>query len=237
MRGKLYQEIDVLGTGVAAGFLTLAVTVVAVILSAVSNLLKWYWMIIGSLAVALCLVSIAAFVIWYLSRPVLARIDGLIERLVSENAMREAPWLITSDRLQQLESTTQATQIWIITRSMEEEIEVDLFGKVIKSNLERGVSYTYFIPDVPAILARVERMKDVYRSDRLIFKAISSPLFDLISAQDTAIFGALGSGSREMAGYMNLPIHEGGNSYFVVLGPQHCEGIVGTLSSLEARML
>ncbi|WP_373491932.1 hypothetical protein [Parasphingorhabdus sp.] len=237
MLERLRGEIDLISTSVAAGFITLLITIISLILSAVSSSLKWYWLVAGSALVVLCLLAIAGLVIGYLSKPVTKKMDDLVERLVCEHVIKEAPWLITSQRLRKIEAASTASRIWIITRSMEEELDPDLFGDVVKGNIARGIKYTYVVPDIPPILARVERVKDLYQSDQIDFLAINDPLFDLISAQDMAIFGALGAGSKEMAGYMNLPIQEGGNDYFMVLNSRHCELIVGTLSSIPSRNL
>ena len=77
----------------------------------------------------------------------------------------------------------------------------------------------------------------MYKSEKMCFKVIDSKLFKIISAQDMAIFGATGEGSRQMAGYMNPPLSERGNDFFIVMGARHCELVVGILSEIDSTDL
>ncbi len=231
------RPFDLIGTGVAALILSAIVTVLSILFSQLSNLASWQEAAFAIIVVMFAFLALAFLVVRFVSTQVFTRVDDLIDRFLVSDAAQRLGWLITTDRLKALEQQTDAQHIWIITRSLEEEVEQEQFGSVIVDNLKRGVCYTYFLPDDPALRARVARMRDIYRTGTLHFKMINSRLFDIISAQDMAIFGPEGTGAREMAGYMNLPIKAGGNDYFLVLGPTQAERIVGILSATESTTL
>ena len=223
------SKIDLLATGIGALILTAAVTLIAAVFSAVSNVLKWQQLLAGVAIVGAVFTALAMFIIHQIARPLREYFSSVVERFQASAIITKSEWLISSDRLKEIERSTDAAHIWIITRSLEEEVKEDQFGAVIRYNLRRGVRYTYFLPSDPALLARIVKMKDMYKDMDIEFRIIDSPLFDLISLQDMAIFGADGRGASSMAGYMNLPIDVGGNDYFVILGTSQAERIVGTL--------
>jgi hypothetical protein len=142
----------------------------------------------------------------------------------------KADWLITSRRLRELEEEVQSDHIWIITGGLEEELDDKAFGAVIAKNIARGLTYTYFVPDTPIVRGRIAKMRLTHKnSPRLQFRIIKTPLFNLVAAQDLAIYGALDPNAGRLTGYMNLPIRQGGSEYFILLGPQYAEQIVAEL--------
>jgi hypothetical protein len=230
-------KLDWVGTGLFALALTALITFLSVAFSAVSSLLKWHQLLVGTIVVAGSFTTVAVVAVFQIVRPLRADIGTIVERFLAAEAISTANWLITADRLKEIETTTIANHVWIITSSLEEEIEEELFGGVVSGNLKRGVKYTYFVPDDPALRARISKMKDIYKSSGLEFRVIAAPLFKLVASQDMAIFGPAGEGARQMGGYMNLPIQTGGNDYFMVLGPSQSERIVGILGGTPAEVL
>lgn len=237
MENKNQKPLSLVDSGILAIILTAVVTGLSLFLSALLGVTGWKEILSASLITIIIFLGLAFIVVRYFSIQIFSRIDGLIERFTATQEMKNSSWLITSSELKEIERTTVASSIWVITRSLEEELDADLFGDVIKQNLKKNKTYTYFIPNNHALRARVTKMRDIYNSPNLKFKMIQSELFDIISAQDVAIYGAEGKGAKEMAGYMNLPIENGGNEYFVVMGPRQAERIVGILNNAESTVL
>lgn len=208
--------------------------VVSTILSVTYRSFEWPVIIIGTLAVV-CMFLGCAWVITHGVESGLERkisdLSARIEEFTASQDSNQYSWLITTDELRKIEAKIKVENIWIITDSLEEELDKEDFGDIIRKNLERGKVYTYFIPDDAdgGLKTRVNRMRDAYKSDNMYFKMIDSELFKIISAQDMAIFGATGSGSAQMAGYMNPPLKERGKNFFIGVSARHCELVVETL--------
>lgn len=206
--------------------------VVSTILSVTYRFFEWPVIIIGTLAVV-CMFLGCAWVITHGIESGLERkisdLSARIEEFTASQGSNQYSWLITTDKLRKIEAKIKVENIWIITDSLQEELDKEDFGDIIRKNLERGKVYTYFIPDDEGLKTRVNRMRDTYKSGNMYFKMIDSKLFKIISAQDMAIFGATGPGSAQMAGYMNLPLKERGNNFFIGMSAKHCELVVGTL--------
>jgi hypothetical protein len=228
---------DLVSTGLAALFLTAVVTLLSGIVAAVANVFKWYELLAGIGIVGASFTALAIFVVHQIARPLRESFLVALERFQASSVIANSDWLISSPSLRDMERATNASHVWIITRSLEEEVESELFGEVVEFNLKRGIKYTYILPNEASLYARIEKMRDMYNYSNLEFRIIESPLFDIISSQDMAIFGPDGRGSREMAGYMNLPIDTGGNDYFVVLGTRQSERIVGILSRTPSTIV
>ena len=157
-------------------------------------------------------------------------LTAVSSQLEAVASVSKANWLITSARLKELEANVESDHIWIITQSLEEEIDENNFGPVIAANFARGMTYTYFVPDNPQMKLRIGKLKLIHNNnERLKFRVLKNELFALVSAQDVAIFGPLDPTSGRMTGYMNLPIHQHGSDYFILLGPQYAEQIVAVL--------
>jgi hypothetical protein len=147
----------------------------------------------------------------------------------------KADWLVPNERLMEIEKRVKCDTVWIITASLEEEISATLFAPIIKNNLKKGIKYRYLVPDDPVLRGRANNLKAALGDHHdLSFEFINDPLFKVISMQDFAIYLS----ERDSQAYMNLPIREGGTAYFLELGRNQTEMLVGHLRYyLEQRHL
>mgnify|MGYP001449171439 CR=1 FL=1 len=241
MKSSENHKFDWIGTGVLAAIVTILAVVAALVISKVAELVGLPQAIAGGGLLLVFILSLFSVTYFFLLRPVMAQLAGeraelssgfrtLGGRFDSVSAIFNADWLITSSRLMEIEAVTDSKEIWIITRSLEEEMDNSLYGPIVRSNCERGVKYTYFVPNNPIAPIRVQKLKAWLGVTEMIeCRVIPHSLFDIVSAQDIAIFGPTGNDAHRMKGYMNLPIKERGTDFFIELGPQFCEQIVAIL--------
>jgi len=158
----------------------------------------------------------------------LRRVHLAIEAMKS---MVGQEWLISRAELLDIEKNTDVEEIWIISQSLAEETNKE-FLDMVKSNLKRGICYRYIVADQPAIHARAEQIKSAHgNSKEMQFIFVSDEMFALVAAHDIAIYGPRGRGAEQRMGFMNLPTGDGGNEYFIRLGPRFVQEIVGRLLS------
>jgi len=138
----------------------------------------------------------------------------------------KADWLVANDHLMKIEKTVKCHTVYIITASLDEEIDDKQYAPIIKNNLKRGIKYHYLVPDDPVLQSRAAHLKTkLSNPDGLSFEFFKDPLFRIISLQDVAIYCA----DTSAHAYMNLPIREGGTAYFLELGHAQTETLVAHL--------
>lgn len=156
-------------------------------------------------------------------------IEGLRLSVDALKAMTGRAWLLSREELLAEERKANVSEIWIISRSLDEETDPS-FIAVVKNNLKRGITYRYIVPDQPATRARAQQVCSAHgdaRRVQVVF--VSDDLFVLVAPQDIALFGPIGRNADSVIGYMNLPIGEGGNEFFLRLGNEHVRELVGRL--------
>lgn len=178
-----------------------------------------------------------------LHQAVVQRCDGAAERLAAAErgierlrlsidalkAMTGKEWLLSREELLAEERKANVSEIWIISRSLDEETDPS-FIAVVKNNVKRGITYRYIVPDQPATRARAAQVRSAHgESTRVQVVFVSDDLFVLVAPQDIALFGPVGRNANGVIGYMNLPIGEGGNEFFLRLGNEHVRELVGRL--------
>jgi hypothetical protein len=147
----------------------------------------------------------------------------------------KADWLVPTSRVKEIEKHTDATEVWIITASLEEEIDSDQFLPIVTYNLERGITYRYFVPDLPLLRERGEVLKQTAQGrENLIIEYISHPLFYVVAMQDFGIFIPPERARTKAQAFMNLPIKERGLESFVSLGEGQTEILIAHLKEFMA---
>lgn len=159
-------------------------------------------------------------------------VEALDKRFDIVAVTAKADWLVANERLMKIEKTVKCHTVFIITASLDEELDDKQYAPIIRNNLKRGVRYTYLVPDDAVLRVRANNLKaKLNNADGLAFEFIKHPLFRLISLQDVAIY-MTGEGARA---YMNLPIREGGTAYFLELGHSQTETMVAHLQEFLSQ--
>lgn len=108
----------------------------------------------------------------------------------SVNLTNASDWLMTTQQLVDLEAREAKSDVWIVTSDLEEDSLDGPFYKTIKSNLNRGVTYRYFLPNSNKIVSRVDRLRnslDEFYNKTLFFHHLDDDFFFLISQFDFGI--------------------------------------------------
>lgn len=162
----------------------------------------------------------------------LALSDGLHDNQLAMEALKAMlgkEWLISRAALLDIEKKAKVEEIWIISRSLEEETNKE-FLEIVRKNIKRGVRYRYITMDEPNARSRAEKIRAAHEfNERVTVHFVSDQLFALVAAHDIAIFGPIGLNAHESVAFMNLPLDQGGNDFFIRLGPRHTQEIVGQL--------
>ena len=147
----------------------------------------------------------------------------------SLKAMMGKKWLISRVQLLEIEQKATVGEIWIVSRNLEEETSGE-FLNVVRSNVKRGIRYRYFAPTEPHTQSKIEKVRSAHAFNDLVsICAVADEFFSLVAAHDIVIFAPVGRNAHHCAAYMNLPLDEGGTEFYIRLGPNHTQEIVGRL--------
>jgi hypothetical protein len=216
--------------------LSVAIWILAFVLDKLYNLVRLDAILAGMGATLVAVTAIAVVGHRVLYGPVASKLANLEGTMAKMESMIRADRIITRAMLRDIESTIDVQQIWIVTSSLEEDIDRRQFADVIQQNLTKNVTYTYFIPDTSEVRVRAERMQATFRnSSNLLFKFINDVLFGVAAGQDIVIFGPEGEDLRNMVGYMGLPAREGGFDYYIELSERQASRVVGAFRVLSAQ--
>lgn len=217
-----------------AGVLALMIAGLSVLATIAVNLVYekfGFWPTAGGVLLVVGLVFVISFAVFRcLHSTISDRLDALENTVRSVKAAFGKDWLISREELLRLEEKTKAAEIWIISRGLQEETDEETYLRVVRKNIKRGITYTYIVPDNEVTRAKAEQIKSAHEnSGQIGFRFMTEEFFDLAAAQDIAILGPVGRDAANMRAYMNLPTGGEGSEYFIVLGKEFAERLVGRL--------
>lgn len=190
-----------------------------------------FWTTIGALLfVVMLMAAVAIAVSKFLYYMMDERLQALEHAVQSIKAAFGQEWLISREELLCIEEKTKATEIWILSRGLQEETNEETYLRVVRKNIKRGITYTYFVCDNEMTRVKAEQIKSVHgNTPSICFRFMTEEFFDLAASQDIAIFGPRGANASNMKAYMNLPCGNSGSEYFIVLNKDFSERLVGRL--------
>lgn len=220
-----------------AGVLALVIAALSLVATIAINLVYekfGFWSTAGGLLFVVALVFAVSYAVFKcLYATISDRLDALDVTVRGVNAAFGKDWLISRAGLLKIEEKTKAGEVWVISRGLQEETDEETYLRVVRKNIKRGIKYTYIAPDNDVTRAKAEQIKSAHEnSTQIDFRFIKEEFFDLVAAQDIAIIGPIGKEADSMKAYMNLPIGPGGSEYFIVLGGEFAEKLVGRLLGL-----
>lgn len=230
--------VDFRDNAVQGILITLVVLIIGLAISKTQDLLAIHELLYAAILVGITVVTSGAVAIsisnrlvqaWNdTSRDLLTATARLDERFNIVATLTKADWLISNNRLMDIEASVEAAEVWIITGSLEEEISDTLYAPIIQKNISRGVKYRYFVRDDAVLRNRASVMASRFTPKKGIeFHFVNDPMFNIVCMQDMAIY--LPKGSGKFTAYMNLPIRERGSDHFILLGDTQAEALVAHL--------
>jgi radical SAM enzyme (TIGR01210 family) len=127
-----------------------------------------------------------------------------------------------------------ANEIWVVTSSLKEDIEIAVLSRAVEKNLENGKQYIYFIPKISNIHKLRRKYIDLYKRYTGRFQFIELDSDDLVFAhQSLTIYDPK---KEYCSGFLALP-EKNNNSYIEISSEQHLQNIINTLQSRIKREL
>jgi hypothetical protein len=231
---------DIRNEGIRGLLISLIFLVLTITLSKTLDLGDWSHALLAAV-ILVCTLAVVSLVLAIGFRLLRSDWNTDIRTLKSENELLrdkfeqlsrvfKAEWLIPTSQVKRIESSTNATEVWIITASLEEELDSDQFLPIVSDNIQRGVRYRYFLPDIPLLRERGNvLLETVGKTGGLELEYVSHPLFNIIAMQDFGIFIPPSRATTKAQAFMNLPIKERGLDSFIALGELQTEILIAHL--------
>jgi hypothetical protein len=157
------------------------------------------------------------------NRQMLQSVDRQITSLSQMVRPRDFEWLFPHAEMTEMEKSVQG-KVWLVSPDLDNDTGdgplVDSVRLTLKSNAERGIEYTYIVPDTIDIKAR---LKDLYRTfdgyDELL-KIVTVPAdrFTLLADTHVLLFNP-DEDDGPTEGYMELPLAQRG--WWVQMSAKH----------------
>ena len=142
----------------------LIVSILVLIGSFIINSLQGTFGFILPFAVFVFFILIIVLIYYIISKPLLEKI---LENKCENNSF-------SLEQIINYESTGDINEIWIIS-DLQMATDKDIFGTIIKKNIQRGIKYRYYIKNNSIIK---ERAKEILSIDKDVSKFISFHVFD-----------------------------------------------------------
>jgi hypothetical protein len=161
------------------------------------------------------------------------RLEELITR-----APTDFPWLYRDQDLANAEVGVKGKSIWIVSPDLENVTEKPVIRSAVKSNMERGVNYSYIVPNTKHGKGAVPALEDLFKDNpgqlKLIWLAPED--FEMLTVTHIAIFNARGVGGAAPDVFIELPIEGGGkrSGFWIKAAKAAAKGVAGRFSEIEA---
>lgn len=92
-------------------------------------------------------------------------------------------WLKSNEQLAGIEGETSEGHIWVVSPDLQNITLGGAFRRVVMHNLEKGITYTYFVPGTHLIRGRIARLKHAFpgHKERLVFRTIPEDKFNRLA--------------------------------------------------------
>lgn len=147
------------------------------------------------------------------NQDILCKIFNTIDKLSISSSY---PWLLTQNKINEIEeNASKYMEIWIVTPDLNNDTQIHEIIEIVKKNMERGVQYTYVVPnpdDDPEISERVDDLRMIYSkykdSDILKIVPIHKKHFFLFGNMTFTIYNPKKSYDQPTKVYLELPREE-----------------------------
>lgn len=217
---------------------TFAVVFLSIIVGELSEKFNLRDVLIGILIMSFVVFSTIYIVIQVFSTRIADHLSEVEISITELRALSNSDWLVSSQRLMEIEATIGVKEMWIVTKSLDEEISDELYLPIIKKNLASGKNYIYFIPDDRvAKIKACQLLAECRGEGKIEVRVLDESFFRLSFFQDLAIYGGATRELNKLQAFMNLPIQEGGYDYFIRLGSRFSEQLVASLTEANYSIL
>jgi len=152
--------------------------------------------------------------------------DEMLGKMLGIMKLAEGKMIINNDLLQFFEK--QADLIWVVTKTLENDIKDDSIRKAVEDNLANGKEYRYFIPDIDSIRRNKLAYEKIYKKyiDNVTFTIL--PKETLFMFNEVVIYNPTDPGFDRTLAYTYVDILEGPDQV-VQIGKENVKAILNNL--------
>lgn len=150
--------------------------------------------------------------------------DNFINTLIKIYNIGTIPeWILTNDELLKFETEYAESEVWIVTSDLLEDGIDGPFFNAVKTNLEKGVIYRYFLPKNDVVRLETDRMKNEIGDelkDKIVPYFLKDDFFFLFSKFDFGIINPHACCGKRY-GFMGINTPDGNNNRFQIRIPDN----------------
>lgn len=209
-----------------------------------SLLFSWAQGLSGYLLVALCLVVtliVYLMTLFMASKYLVGPLHSALRRFEDKSNLvlrkvdgGQSEWLIDNESLMGIENGQSVKAAWVVSYDLPGDLNGGAFIPTVKQNLERGVEYVYFLPNILQARAMRTALKTLHGDHNNVkVRSLGDDFFFLVQGLDFIIYNPRndgGDGGR--SGYMGLPISGEYGRWNVKMSDNLVEALVGYLEPL-----
>jgi len=153
-----------------------------------------------------------------------------INRVIDKNSIN---FLLDNEQLSDFENKfPPQSEIWLVSNDLGEDIPGEMFFNVVRENLKKGISYTFFYPKTFEARARAQQLSENHKTfGDIKCIALSEDFFFLVPRMDFAIYDPLNRLNKR-CGYMGLPNPEKSGRYHCFMEHKFVDLLIGKLQTL-----
>lgn len=223
----------VINQGSVVVVVTFLTVLLAIMLNKVQAQVGWL-ILLTSLAFILIVFGLITWlIVRYVFKVSIDLSDDIRATLDKYIGAEKISWLMTTPQLVRFESKARCSDIWLFSADVSTDCVGSAFQKVVSENLKRGIRYHYFVPDTPAVRARIEQLFRYNKNNpNLKVAYLDDSFFFLVPRFDFAIYNPYKEGDTPRVAYMGLPVPGEADQYHAEFSDELTDVLMGKIAPL-----
>jgi hypothetical protein len=189
--------------------LSVVVLLITTIIFQVYSVFKWWQVLIG-VAITICIfIILETLFLAFTKSQHNTELESVLNQL--KVYVPSIPWLYNDEALAKIESEVLCKSIWIISPDLSNVTEKQEIISAVKKNIDKGVKYTYIVPNSNPVKAVLPRLQELFgQSGKLNLIKLTPSRFQKLSVTHIAIFNPRGVDNIPAEVFLELPIEKAG---------------------------
>ncbi len=198
---------------VIAILISFTILIVGLIVGKFSDLLTIREFIISTILTSVLLLTVTLITGKIIQSKVRTEMGILVTNLkqISKNLTPHNQIIFNTIELMDMESNLNCSEVWVCTLDLSNDIsDTGFFHDVVIKNIQKGIRYTYILPETNVILSKLPALKIVFKSNPnlLSIKLISESKYRSIAFSHAVIYNPTMASKRKAVAFLELPIEE-----------------------------
>lgn len=164
----------------------------------------------------------------------LANIEAKVDLALKRGDGEKFSWIVDNDYLRRVEVGDSIEEVWVVSSDLVGDIEGGSFVDTVQRNLERGVKYTYFVPDTAEMQSRAMSLKVAHgHHSNLCVCYLNREFFFVVKDFDFIIYNPMFGTSPRRCGYMGLPINSEDGRWTAKISDSLLDALFGQLNGFR----